>query len=51
MSQFTTIESALDELRHGRMLILVDDDNREQEGDLVIAAEKISPDAINFMGK
>ncbi len=51
MTQFTTIETALDELRQGRMLILVDDENREQEGDLVIAAEKVTPEAINFMAR
>jgi 3,4-dihydroxy 2-butanone 4-phosphate synthase/GTP cyclohydrolase II len=46
---FCTIEEALDELRHGRMIVLVDDEQRENEGDLVIAAEKVSPEAINFM--
>ncbi len=50
MSHFTTIPDAINELRHGRMIILVDDD-REREGDLVIAAEKITPEAINFMIK
>ncbi len=49
MSQFTSIENALEELRQGRMIILVDDDNREQEGDFVIAADKITPDTLNFM--
>src|SRR5262245_55389554 len=46
---FCTIEEALAELRAGRMVILVDDENRENEGDLVIAAEKITPEAVNFM--
>src|SRR5579884_3610473 len=46
---FCTIEEALDELRAGRMIVLVDDENRENEGDLVIAAEKATPEAINFM--
>jgi 3,4-dihydroxy 2-butanone 4-phosphate synthase/GTP cyclohydrolase II len=46
---FSTIETALAELAAGRMIILVDDENRENEGDLVIAAEKASPEAINFM--
>ena len=46
---FCTIEEALDELRQGRMIVLVDDENRENEGDLVIAAEKVTPEAINFM--
>src|SRR5256714_7660028 len=46
---FCTIEEALEELRRGRMIVLVDDENRENEGDLVIAAEKVTPEAINFM--
>ena len=46
---FCTIEDALAELRAGRMVVLVDDENRENEGDLVLAAEKVTPDAINFM--
>lgn len=46
---FCTIEEALAELRAGRMIVLVDDENRENEGDLVIAAEKVTPEAINFM--
>jgi 3,4-dihydroxy 2-butanone 4-phosphate synthase/GTP cyclohydrolase II len=41
----------LEELREGRMIILVDDEDRENEGDLVIAAEKITPEVINFMAK
>lgn len=49
MSPFISIVDAIHELHQGRMIILVDDDNREQEGDLVIAAEKITPEAINFM--
>jgi 3,4-dihydroxy 2-butanone 4-phosphate synthase/GTP cyclohydrolase II len=44
-----TIEEALNELRAGRMVVLVDDEQRENEGDLVIAAEKVTPEAINFM--
>ena len=46
---FCTIEEALAELRAGRMIVLVDDQYRENEGDLVIAAEKVTPEAINFM--
>src|SRR5262249_21825784 len=46
---FCTIEEALEELRHGRMIVVVDDEHRENEGDLVIAAEYASPQAINFM--
>jgi 3,4-dihydroxy 2-butanone 4-phosphate synthase/GTP cyclohydrolase II len=46
---FTPIPEILEELRAGRMVILVDDEDRENEGDLVIAAEKVTPGAINFM--
>src|ERR1700729_4585899 len=46
---FCTIEDALTELRAGRMIVLVDDEHRENEGDLVIAAEHATPEAINFM--
>ncbi|MBI4559479.1 MAG: bifunctional 3,4-dihydroxy-2-butanone-4-phosphate synthase/GTP cyclohydrolase II [Candidatus Hydrogenedentes bacterium] len=46
---FSPIPEILEELRGGRMIILVDDEDRENEGDLVIAAEKVTPDAINFM--
>jgi 3,4-dihydroxy 2-butanone 4-phosphate synthase/GTP cyclohydrolase II len=45
------IELAIEYLRRGRMLILIDDEDRENEGDLCIAAEKVTPDAINFMAK
>lgn len=48
---FTTIEQAISDLQHGRMIILVDDEHRENEGDLVIAAEFASADVINFMAK
>jgi len=46
---FAPIEQAIDAVRDGRMVIVVDDADRENEGDLTIAAEKITPDAINFM--
>lgn len=46
---FCTIEEALAELRAGRMIVLVDDEFRENEGDLVVAAEKVTPEAVNFM--
>src|SRR5436305_5803534 len=46
---FCTIEEALDGLRAGRMIVLVDDQYRENEGDIVIAADRITPEAINFM--
>jgi 3,4-dihydroxy 2-butanone 4-phosphate synthase/GTP cyclohydrolase II len=45
------IEAALEEIRQGRMVILVDDEDRENEGDLTMAAEKVTPEAINFMAK
>jgi len=45
------IEDVLEDLRQGKMIILVDDEDRENEGDLTIAAEKITPEAINFMAK
>jgi 3,4-dihydroxy 2-butanone 4-phosphate synthase/GTP cyclohydrolase II len=44
-----TIEEAIDEIRRGRMVILMDDKDRENEGDLCMAAEKVTPQAINFM--
>ena len=43
------IEAALDDIRHGKMVILVDDEDRENEGDLVAAAELVTPEIINFM--
>ena len=46
---FCTVDEAIAELRAGRMIVLVDDENRENEGDLVIAVEKATPEAINFM--
>lgn len=48
---FSLIEQAFDDLREGKFIILVDDEDRENEGDLVIAAQKITPDAVNFMLK
>jgi 3,4-dihydroxy 2-butanone 4-phosphate synthase / GTP cyclohydrolase II len=48
---FSPIEEILDELRAGRMIVLVDDEYRENEGDLVIPAEKVTPEAINFMSR
>jgi len=51
MADVCKIKEALDELRSGRMIVLVDDENRENEGDLVTAAEKVSPEAIAFMAK
>ena len=48
-SPFSPIEQAFEDLRAGRFIILVDDEDRENEGDLVMAAQKITPEAINFM--
>src|ERR1700720_2242511 len=48
---FATVEEALDEIRQGRQIVLVDDEDRENEGDLTMAAEKITPEAVNFMAK
>lgn len=49
--KFNTIEEALDDITAGKMVILVDDEDRENEGDLCMAAEKVTPEAINFMAK
>jgi 3,4-dihydroxy 2-butanone 4-phosphate synthase/GTP cyclohydrolase II len=48
---FATVEEALEEIRGGRLIVLVDDEDRENEGDLAMAAEKVTPEAINFMTK
>ena len=50
-SPFCTIDEALEDLRAGRMIVLADDEDRENEGDLVVAAEKVTPEIINFMLK
>ncbi|HUK48267.1 MAG TPA: 3,4-dihydroxy-2-butanone-4-phosphate synthase [Terriglobales bacterium] len=50
-NRFTDVPTALDELRAGRMIVIVDDEDRENEGDLTLAAEKVTPEAINFMAK
>lgn len=47
--KFNTIEEAIEDIRNGRMVVVVDDEDRENEGDLIIAAEKVTPEAINFM--
>ena len=49
--KFNSIEEAIEDIRNGKMVILVDDEDRENEGDLCIAAEKVTPEAINFMAK
>ena len=45
------IESIIEDLKTGKMVVLVDDEDRENEGDLVVAADNISPEIINFMAK
>jgi 3,4-dihydroxy 2-butanone 4-phosphate synthase / GTP cyclohydrolase II len=49
--KFNTIEEAIEDIRKGRMIVVVDDEDRENEGDLVMAAEKVTPAGINFMAK
>jgi 3,4-dihydroxy 2-butanone 4-phosphate synthase / GTP cyclohydrolase II len=49
MSVFSSIEEGIEEIREGRLLIVVDDEDRENEGDLVMAADKATPEAVNFM--
>jgi 3,4-dihydroxy 2-butanone 4-phosphate synthase/GTP cyclohydrolase II len=51
MNNFNTIEEAIDDIRAGKMVVVVDDEDRENEGDLLMAAEKVTPEAINFMTK
>jgi 3,4-dihydroxy 2-butanone 4-phosphate synthase / GTP cyclohydrolase II len=48
---FTDVATAIEEIRTGRMVVVVDDEDRENEGDLTLAAEKVTPEAINFMAK
>jgi 3,4-dihydroxy 2-butanone 4-phosphate synthase/GTP cyclohydrolase II len=50
-SAVATIEEAIEDLRAGKMIILVDDEDRENEGDLCMAAEAVTPEAINFMAR
>jgi 3,4-dihydroxy 2-butanone 4-phosphate synthase/GTP cyclohydrolase II len=49
--RFNTIDEAIDDTARGKMIILVDDEDRENEGDLCMAAEKVTPEAINFMAR
>ncbi len=51
MSEFYTIEEAIKDIKEGKMVIVIDDPDRENEGDLLMAAEKVTPEAINFMAK
>ena len=49
MSDFATIEQAIEDIKNGKMLVVVDDEDRENEGDLIVAAEKMTPEHMNFM--
>ena len=49
--RLNTIEEAIDDFRRGKFVIVVDDEDRENEGDLICAAEKITPEMVNFMLK
>ncbi len=51
MPDFDRIEEAIEDIRAGKMVIVVDDENRENEGDFIMAAERVTPEAINFMAK
>jgi 3,4-dihydroxy 2-butanone 4-phosphate synthase/GTP cyclohydrolase II len=51
MNAFATIEEAIEEIRRGRILLVVDDEDRENEGDLLMAADKVTPEAVNFMAR
>ena len=50
-SRLNTIQEAIDDIRDGKMIIVIDDEDRENEGDFVVAAEKITPEMVNFMAK
>ncbi|MFZ0320959.1 MAG: 3,4-dihydroxy-2-butanone-4-phosphate synthase [Candidatus Sulfotelmatobacter sp.] len=50
-ASFVDVPTAIEEIRVGRMIVVVDDEDRENEGDLTLAAEKVTPEAINFMAK
>jgi len=47
--KFNTIEEAIEDIKNGKMIVVIDDEDRENEGDLLMAAEKVTPEAINFM--
>ncbi len=50
-NEFSAIEDALDDVRQGKIIVIVDDEDRENEGDLMVAAEQVTPEIINFMAK
>lgn len=51
MYTFNTIDEAIEDIKQGKMVVVIDDEDRENEGDLLMAAEKVTPEAINFMAK
>lgn len=51
MYKFNTIEEAIEDIKNGKIVVVIDDEDRENEGDLLMAAEKVTPEAINFMAK
>src|SRR6266446_4139873 len=51
VAPFTDVPTAIEEIRGGRMIVVIDDEDRENEGDLTLAAEKVTPEAINFMAR
>lgn len=51
LNMFNTIEEAIQDIKEGKMVVIIDDENRENEGDIVVAAEKLTSEHINFMVK
>ena len=51
MTEFDSVERALEEIRAGRFVLVVDDEDRENEGDMVMAAERVTPEHVNFLTK
>ena len=49
MAEFATVEQAIEDIKNGKMVVVVDDEDRENEGDLIVAAETVTPEDINFM--
>ncbi len=49
--KFNTIEEAIEDVKNGKIIVVVDDEDRENEGDLLMAAEKVTSETINFMAK
>ena len=46
---FATVEEAIEDIKNGKMLVVVDDEDRENEGDIIVAADTVTPEQINFM--